>query len=71
MLKAAGESIAKDLVEYLGLKKKSSGGSSSSTHTVKYGDTLSEIAQDHGMTTKSLADLNGIKDYIKSLLAKY
>ena len=33
-----------------------------STYTVKAGDTLSGIAQKHGMTTKALQSLNGIKN---------
>lgn len=32
------------------------------TYTVKSGDTLSEIATKHGMTTNALANLNGIKN---------
>lgn len=32
------------------------------TYTVKSGDTLSEIAAKHGMTTNALANLNGIKN---------
>lgn len=34
----------------------------SKTYTVKSGDTLSEIAAKHGMTTNALANLNGIKN---------
>lgn len=34
----------------------------SKTYTVKSGDTLSEIAAKHGMTTNQLANLNGIKN---------
>lgn len=65
VLKAAGEAIAKGVVEYLGLKPKSGGGSgggSSSTYTVKSDDTLSEIAQSYGMTTNALASLNNISN---------
>lgn len=35
---------------------------SGKTYTVKSGDTLSEIASKHGMTTNALANLNGIKN---------
>lgn len=35
---------------------------SGKTYTVKSGDTLSEIAAKHGMTTNQLANLNGIKN---------
>lgn len=35
---------------------------SGKTYTVKSGDTLSEIAAKHGMTTNALANLNGIKN---------
>lgn len=35
---------------------------SGKTYTIKSGDTLSEIAAKHGMTTNQLANLNGIKN---------
>lgn len=40
----------------------SSGGSSSTTYTVKSGDTLSEIAAKYGTTVSALAGANGISD---------
>lgn len=40
----------------------SSGGSSSTTYTVKSGDTLSEIAAKYGTTTSALASANGISN---------
>src|SRR5699024_4955345 len=42
--------------------KPSSGNISGSTYTVKKGDNLSTIAQPHGMTTRQLQKLNGIKN---------
>lgn len=40
----------------------SSGSSNTGTYTVKPGDNLSTIAKRHGMTTKALQNLNGIKN---------
>src|SRR5699024_4025056 len=43
-------------------RKPSSGKISGSTYKVKKGDNLSTIAQRHGMTTRQLQKLNGIKN---------
>jgi hypothetical protein len=51
-------------------KAASSSSGSSTTYTVKAGDTLSEIAAAHGTTVKILADLNGIKDVNKLTAGK-
>jgi len=44
------------------LKIKGSAASSGGSYTIKSGDTLSEIAQKNGTTTKNLQNLNGIKN---------
>src|SRR5699024_10138642 len=44
------------------IKLKGSSSSSSKVYTVKRGDTLSEIAQRYGTTTRVLQNLNGIKN---------
>jgi LysM repeat protein len=36
---------------------------SASTYTVKSGDTLSEIAEQHGTTVDELVSLNGIENH--------
>ncbi|MFD3714255.1 LysM peptidoglycan-binding domain-containing protein [Streptomyces sp. NPDC058677] len=56
--------------KYKAASSSSGSATSSSTYTVKAGDTLGEIAAAHKTTVKVLADLNGIKDVDKLAAGK-
>ncbi|WP_406202564.1 LysM peptidoglycan-binding domain-containing protein [Streptomyces sp. NBC_01017] len=56
--------------KYKAASSNSGSSTSSTTYTVKAGDTLGEIAEAHGTTVEILADLNSIKDVDKVAAGK-